>query len=186
MGGSLSMSEQAERAKGAIHTAERGIHFSLVAKDGILSGVIGALMVAVWFLILDTIAGRPLYTPSLLGKILFGIPNAMQDPTVVRSIVAAYTGVHMAIFVVVGSVAAYLVAAAEHMPPMRILFFCFFVVFQGAFFVYDLLAGDGLIGKLGVTTVIIANLLAAGGMCAYFVWRHPKARRDIHRTWQGG
>jgi hypothetical protein len=154
----------------------------LVAKDGILSGAIGALMVAVWFLILDTIAGQPLYTPSLLGKVLFGVPNAMQDPAVVRSIAAVYTGVHISVFVVVGIVAAYLVAAVEHMPPMRIFFFSFFLIFQGAFFVYGLLGGDELIGKLGVTTVIIANVLAAGGMAAYFAWRHPRARRDIHKT----
>jgi hypothetical protein len=179
------MSEQVQRSESAIHTGGRGIDFSLVAKDGILSGAIGALMVAVWFLILDSIAGRPLYTPSLLGKVLFGVPNAMQDPAIVPSVAAVYTGMHLAVFVVVGIVAAYIVAAVEHMPSMRVLFFFFFVILEGAFFVYDLLEGDELIGKLGVTTVVIANLLAAGGMSAYFVWRHPRARRDIHRTRQG-
>ncbi len=175
-------SEQAQRAEGTIQTGERGVHFSLIAKDGIFSGVIGALMVAVWFLILDTLAGRPLYTPSLLGKILFRVPNALQDPTIVRSIAAVYTAAHTAVFVIVGLVAAYLVVASERMPPMRILFLFFFVIFEAAFFVYSLLAGGGLIARLGMTTVIIANLLAAGGMSAYYVWRHPKGRQSIDKT----
>jgi hypothetical protein len=41
--------------------------------EGTDVGIIGGLAVAVWFLILDTIAGRPFQTPSLLGQVvLFG------------------------------------------------------------------------------------------------------------------
>ena len=48
---------------------------SIVA-EGTDVGIIGGLAVAVWFLVLDTIAGHPLQTPSLLGQVvLFGDPT---------------------------------------------------------------------------------------------------------------
>ena len=41
--------------------------------EGTDAGIIGGLAVAIWFLILDTIAGHPFQTPSLLGQVvLFG------------------------------------------------------------------------------------------------------------------
>ncbi len=40
--------------------------------EGIVAGIIGAATIAIWVLILDTISGRPLYTPSLLVAALFG------------------------------------------------------------------------------------------------------------------
>src|SRR5207249_9423879 len=40
-------------------------------QEGMIAGVIGAATVAVWFLLLDTAAGHPLYTPTVLGTAIF-------------------------------------------------------------------------------------------------------------------
>lgn len=40
-------------------------------EDGILTGMTGAAVVAVWFLILDTARGQMFLTPSLLGSVIF-------------------------------------------------------------------------------------------------------------------
>ena len=42
-----------------------------IIEDGILTGVTGAVVVAVWFLILDMARGRIFFTPSLLGSVVF-------------------------------------------------------------------------------------------------------------------
>ncbi|MEE8581325.1 MAG: hypothetical protein V3T33_07020, partial [Myxococcota bacterium] len=42
-----------------------------IAREGFLGGVIGAAAVATWFLILDTLAGQPFYTPAVLGAGVF-------------------------------------------------------------------------------------------------------------------
>jgi hypothetical protein len=71
--------------------------------DGLFSGAIGALAVAVWFLIVDTLAGRPLFTPALLGTVLLhGSAAAAQGVTVAPLEVAAYTAFHFLAFLVVG------------------------------------------------------------------------------------
>ena len=53
-----------------------------IPAEGTDVGIIGGLAVAVWFLVLDTIAGHPLLTPSLLGQVVL-----MGDPTPDRSVI---------------------------------------------------------------------------------------------------
>jgi len=177
------MNTEAERPA-PVQAGARGSDWSQIGEDGLFSGMIGALCVALWFLILDTVAGRPLYTPSLLGKVLFRGAQAMDDPTMVPSMVVVYTGVHMAMFILLGLIAAWLIRASERAPAMGILLLFLFVIFEASFFVFSLAVGGGLIGRLGVTAVLIGNLLAAGGMSAYFLVRRPRARQSLEKSWE--
>ena len=49
-------------------------------REGIIAGLIGAAVVAVWFLIYDAARGRPLRTPALLGAATF---QGVTDPAAV-------------------------------------------------------------------------------------------------------
>src|SRR3954471_16249644 len=42
-------------------------------REGTLAGIIGAASVALWFLIVDSIAGRPFFTPAILGASVFDL-----------------------------------------------------------------------------------------------------------------
>ena len=42
-----------------------------ILEDGVLAGLVGAIVVAVWFLVLDLFHGTPFATPSLLGRAVF-------------------------------------------------------------------------------------------------------------------
>jgi len=42
-----------------------------VLKEGVVGGLLGAAVVALWFLIFDTARGKPLLTPALLGGAVF-------------------------------------------------------------------------------------------------------------------
>jgi len=69
--------------------------------EGSTVGVLGALAVAGWFLLLDLIAHRPFFTPSVLGQvILFGRQNPV--PTPVPEAIALYSFVHFAAFIALG------------------------------------------------------------------------------------
>src|SRR6266540_3797316 len=66
-------------------------------RDGIIAGLIGAAIVAVWFLIYDAARGYPFRTPALLRAAVQG----MRDPgavIVTPGLVAQYTVLHGAIF----------------------------------------------------------------------------------------
>src|SRR5438034_6748386 len=58
-----------------------------VLREGVVAGLIGAAVVAVWFLAIDAIQGEPLRTPKLLGMALL----RQSAPT---AAVLSYTVVH--------------------------------------------------------------------------------------------
>ena len=103
-------------------------------REGVIAGVLGATGVAVWFLIVDTIAGQPFFTPRVLGEAVMSIvaPESFASPFV---IVALYTVFHYAAFIIAGIVAVALVHASANQPHLLagvvILFVALEVEFYG-------------------------------------------------------
>src|SRR5215470_1125556 len=94
---------------------------SRVYQEGIVAGILGALSVAVWFLVVDMMHGRPFYTPTVLGTALFGRgvwPAPLETLPASFDMVAMFTWVHVLAFVVIGVVVAHLIAAAERNPSL--------------------------------------------------------------------
>jgi hypothetical protein len=62
-------------------------------REGIITGALGATGVAVWFLIVDTIAGQPFFTPRTLGESVKAVvaPESIMSAS---AIVALYTVFH--------------------------------------------------------------------------------------------
>jgi hypothetical protein len=148
-------------------------------KESIATGLIGAGIVALWFLILDLIRGYPLSTPSILGQvIIFG----KQEPDVaspVMSAVAAYTALHVAAFLVLGALVTWLVFQADRHNIARFALLVLFVAFEVFFYGWLVAFFQGTSGRFPFWTVLIANTLAALGMGAYLFRRHPAIRRAL-------
>ncbi|OGF17788.1 MAG: hypothetical protein A2W00_05945 [Candidatus Eisenbacteria bacterium RBG_16_71_46] len=163
----------------------RADHRADALLDGLFTGMIGALVVAVWFLVLDLINGQPLYTPSLLGSVLLHGKEAVL--TVIPGApleVAVYTAFHFVTFVIVGVVFSYLMTMFERFP---IMFFVLLVMFLGltvGFFVLDIALGAQLTGRLSAWSIVIGNLLASAGMVFYQGRRHPGLLKSIDRLWE--
>ena len=154
-----------------------------ILEDGFFCGVIGGSVVALWYLVLDSLAGRPLFTPSLLGSLLFQKGAVLSNVTIQPSIVAWYTAVHALAFLAVGMVAAWLAAQFERFPAVGIAMLFLFVMFETAFFIFALAVGKSVLGTLGLWTIAVANLLAAFAMAAYLWWKHPSAVRNMQQIW---
>ena len=171
-----------ERASGV---AAPRANFGDVALDGLFAGMIGALTVAVWFLILDLAAGRPLYTPALLGNVLLHGGTVTAHQVVIAPLeIAAYTAFHFVAFVVVGIVLSWLMTLFERFPIVGFVLLVLFACLQVGFLALDAALGAQLLGKLRPWTVVVANILAAATM-AVFLWkRHPGLRQNLDRMWQ--
>lgn len=155
-----------------------------ILMEGFITGIIGAGIVAAWFLLLDTIQNVPLWTPSLLGTVLFkGTEAAVAHQQVDPGMVAAYTLVHHAAFIGVGLVASFLVSEIERIPPLGIALIFLFVFFETAFQIFLLAVGGPLLGGIAFWGVALANLLAAAGMAAYLWYRHPRILFHFNRIW---
>ena len=156
---------------------------SHVLEDGFFAGAIGAGLVAVWYFLLDTINGHPLFTPSLLGSVLFKGATDAASVRIEPQVVAWYTAVHFLAFLGMGLVASWLAAQFDRFPTVGVAILFLFVIFETFFFIFAFTAGKMVLGTLGLWTIAVANLLAAAGMSFYLLRRHPDAIRKMDRIW---
>lgn len=159
------------RSPELIHTvAEYFERPHAVLRDGVIAGLIGATAVAVWFFIVDVVAGHPLFTPDTLGHALFSVtgPVAMHER---GAFIAAYTVFHYAAFIVAGIVAASVVDMAGEEPSVVLLAVLIFVAFEIGFYAFvAILQHSTPLGALAWYQVLIGNIIAAVAMC-WYLWR---------------
>ena len=145
-------------------------------QEGMIAGVIGAATVALWFLLLDTAAGHPLYTPTVLGTAIFrrGALAAPETLSVSLEMVGMFTWIHVLIFAALGGIASRLLAMAERNPSWGFGLLLLFVVFEFGFVATAALLAAPVLRVIPWPSVLGANLLAAAAMSAYFWRRHPQ------------
>ncbi len=153
-----------------------------IGAEGTDVGIIGGLAVALWFLVLDSIAGRPLLTPSLLGQVVLLGDSSPDTDTVVFGAVLLYTAFHFVVFALVGMGLVALVHWGVDNSVVRYALLPVFLAFEVIFY--------GLLEVLSESTgelfpfwaVVSANTLAALSMGLYLWVRHPRFRRSIQDT----
>jgi len=144
-------------------------------REGIVAGLLGAGTIVAWFLILDSLAGHPLHTPSILGSTLvhggWSEEAGIDQQSVSIGLVVLYTLVHGAAFCVVGTIAERLFLAAERHPPFIFALVLLFFLFFAGFMTVTFLFAFPVLQELSVSAVVTGNLLAAAAMVSY-LWRH--------------
>ncbi|MBI4526394.1 MAG: hypothetical protein HY695_21550 [Deltaproteobacteria bacterium] len=147
-----------------------------VYQEGIVAGLLGAATIAIWFLILDAVNGRPLYTPNVLGTALFRGTRALAAPErlpVSLDMVLMYTWVHGLAFCVIGGVVSRLLAVAERNLNLGFGILLLFVVMEFGFVFAALIFAEPVLHAVAWPAILIGNLLAATAMGYYFWRRHP-------------
>lgn len=153
--------------------------FQRIIREGFVAGLIGAAAVAVWFFLVDLVAGRPLFTPAMLGSAVFwGIRDPAQVEVAFPPVIG-YTMLHFILFALVGTIIAALVTMVERFPSTLFLIVVFFAVFEVGFYIVVATMAEPLLGMLAWSNVAIGNLIAALGM-GYYLWRvHPEIRQEL-------
>jgi hypothetical protein len=163
-------------------------HVTEARREGILArgaiaGVIGASAVALWFLLIDTIAGRPLHTPSLLGAMVLRLFNAdIAGPVTVNvAHVAFYTLLHYAVFIALGILVFAIVRLSRRNPSVLALALMLFVAVEVAFTGFVAALQFTGLGTLAWTHIAVGNLIAAVSM-GWYVWKSsPQLRGSVSR-----
>jgi uncharacterized membrane protein YphA (DoxX/SURF4 family) len=142
--------------------------------DGIIAGLIGAAAIAIWFLIVDSIAGHPFRTPAVLGKGLLDVLGPDDATDTATTFVLVYTVFHFAAFMFVGLLAALIVHLAKREPSILLGFVVLFVATEIGFYGFTgLLREATSLKSLAWYQVMLGNLIAAASM-GYYFWRTHK------------
>jgi hypothetical protein len=150
-----------------------------VLREGFVAGCIGAAAVAAWFLLVDSINGRPFFTPAMLGSAVFWGVHDPSQVVIEYSRIIGYTMIHVSAFIIVGTVAALLAAEVEVAPPVLYVAVVLFAIFEFGFYVTVAILAQPLLGALAWWNVAIGNVIAAYGM-GYYLWReHPKIAETL-------
>ena len=155
-----------------------------LAYQSLYCSAIGGSVVALFFLVFDAWNGQPLFTPSLMGGVLFGGAAAESISEVRLDWVAYATIVHFLGFTAIGVsvtlVAHWVELRSRH--PATVLF-CVFAAIEWLFLVGGFLFLPGVLQVLGPWRVAAANLLAAAAI-AVFLWasHNPEDWERVKQT----
>lgn len=154
-----------------------------VLREGIIAGLIGAAVVAVWFLVFDIARGRPLLTPGLLGATVFYGVNSPIGLTPSVGPIIGYTILHGLAFIAFGVIAASIMALSEREPALFIAFVILFACFEAFFFGVLGALGQSMQGALVWWAVLVGNLLASVAMLWYLFRAHRALPRTLIGSW---
>ena len=150
-------------------------------REAMVAGLSGGAIIAIWFLIVDSLQGRPLYTPTVLGTALIQRQElaSLENLPISLGKVLFYTVVHGVAFCFVGTIAVRLFAAAERHPSVIFGILLFFIFFFSGFLTVAFLFAMPVLQALNVTTIVIGNILATLVIVGYLWRRHPLDLRRL-------
>jgi hypothetical protein len=107
-----------------------------LVREGVIVGVIGATIIAVWFFAIDLIGGRALFTPATLGRGILRLFGPIEAQPSTALLVLIYTVVHYAAFIVIGLIVSMIVNVANREPSILLGFVVLFVAMEVAFYAF--------------------------------------------------
>jgi len=141
--------------------------------DGAVAGIIGAFVIALWYLIFDAAGGQHL-----------GL-TAMLFPAGGAGLTLARLGFHFFVFALIGIVGAVILETGEAdetlFPTMMVLvpvfeIFCIMIL---------MLIGPSANVSLPWWKFLIGDLMATSAMLVYFLERHPTLAHRLEGPWTG-
>ena len=149
-------------------------HRVMICLDGVIAGLIGAAIVAIWFLFMDAVTRLPLYTPTVLGEGLLlreqGLASNVGEQASLK-LTLIYSGLHGLVFMVLGVIAAYLLLLPKRKLHLGIVLIVLFAVLELGFVGTAFVVAKPVLDELAWPVVLTGNFLAAAGMACYLSLR---------------
>ena len=148
-------------------------------REGLATGLLGAVIVAAWYLIVDIGSGQPLETMNVLGRIFLQGDVNPGPRTVDPAAVAGFAVLHLVVFALIGLALTKVAHLAEANLTLRmgvwIGLVVAFMFLTGLVFALNVSTGN----RLPLWEVIGGGVLGIGAM-AWRLWRrHPRLGRSF-------
>jgi hypothetical protein len=148
-------------------------------REGLLTGLIGGVVVAVWYMAYDFGRGQPGHTPNVLGQVFVARDTMPAVRTIMPQAIAEYSVLHFGVFLLLGILLAWLTHMAIRNPALRmgmwlglVIAFVFFLGLM--FMLYS--ATDQRFPWL---SALGGSVLGIGSMGMYLWRRHPALRETF-------
>jgi uncharacterized membrane protein YgdD (TMEM256/DUF423 family) len=152
------------------------MHTHSTLREGLLTGLLGGLVVAAWYTAVDIGRGQPLYTPNVLGQVFVAGDTIPMVRHIAPQAVVEYSLLHFGIFLVLGIALAALTHMAIRNPALRmgvvLGLAVAFVFFLGSLFVLYSVTDE----RFPWMTALGGGILGIGSMGMYLWRRHPGLR----------
>lgn len=149
--------------------------------EGFAVGMLGASVVAIWFLVVDIVNGVPLQTPAAMGSAIFFGARSPDAVEVNAMTVALYSLFHGTMFFLIGTGSAAILRAADRHPGFVALAVLVFAVLQALFVGGVAIMSQFILGYLAWWAVFGGNVLSSVAMVTLLLRWHPKvAERLAH------
>jgi hypothetical protein len=146
--------------------------------EGVTTGVVGAVAVAFWFLLVDLAAGVPFRTPAALGSAILLGATGPADVQLNLGVIVTYSFAHLVVFLLLGVTFVWLARSAAQPTAFWtravVLLVLLEVLFLGSMFVMS----AWIVEHLGWLVILVANVLAIMSM-GLWILRH-RARALQH------
>lgn len=136
---------------------------------GLVTGFVGATVIAVFFFVTDILFATPLATPSFMAQALLDAPGAAGVP--------AYTVLHYTSFLVMGMATAWALHNLDVDAPILIGLALGGMLFVFIFYGSVLFNGIAVVDEVGWPIALLGNLLA--GLAMVFTVRQGSGRREL-------
>lgn len=142
-------------------------------KRGAVAGLLGAVVAAAWFFVLDLIDGHPLRTPAAIGSaLLFG--KSTIDTS--ANVIVPYYVFHFAAFIIAGLLFTWITERIERRPSFMFFALLFVILGEALALANFTTYAQWNLGSLGVWSVTVANVLSIAVM-GWYIWStHPRLR----------
>lgn len=148
-------------------------------REGLVAGLVGALLVAAWYFAVDLGRGTIFYTPNVLGQVFAQADTMPSTRTISSAAVIQYSLLHFAWFILFGVALAALTHLALRNPALRMGVWLFLVIgfafWLGISFTLYRLTDQ----RLPWWTLLIGSILGIGSTGLWLWRRHPGLQRDV-------
>jgi hypothetical protein len=151
-------------------------------REGLATGLLGAVIVAAWYLLSDIISGRPFDTMNVLGRIFLQGDVNPGPRTIDPAAVAGFLVLHLLIFGLIGLALTKVTHLASANLSLRmgvwIGLVVAFLFLTGVVFALNVSTGN----RLPLWEVIGGGVLGVAAM-AWLLWRrHPRLGRSFDQV----
>lgn len=127
-----------------------------VVMRGVIAGAVAATVLAIWFLVIDGIGGRPFHTPAFLARVVLGAEAA----TLSAAAIAIYTVLHFGVFIALGIAVSWVRDRLAVAPGLLLGAVLGFLLFDLLFYGSVWFTGIDVVSQLGWPQVLTGNIIA--------------------------